>query len=183
MTPLRVVAIVVFAVGMATFATRGFMRAAGERKRPLSAPAAFAGEHRRLLEHRADSILGIDGRTRQSVAYGFPSTRPVVAFLYQSTCQACLVAKLTWERTAHLVGDRAHMIAATLDAPRAANPFLEVPLVADLHLDLPSFRRAFAVSEVVPITVLIERNGQVSWARIGPLDAASTALLLDALPP
>jgi hypothetical protein len=177
MTNLRRLAIVVFVAGATVFTAR---RVIGHRDAP-GQPPGFMAEERRVMEHRADSILGLDGRTGQPVRLGFPTTRPVIAFLYQSTCGACQLARPGWEQLVAAVGHRAQVMMATLDPPDTGTPFLNAGTVLDLHLDLAGFRRAFAVWEVVPITLLIEPAGHISWVRFGPLDQGSINSLVAAL--
>lgn len=181
MNRLRGIAVAVFAVGLTAFAIRNIPHWTA-RGDALRIPQDYSSQiQRRLLTHRTDSILGIDGRTLRPMALSFPNPRPAVVFLYQAGCAACRASRSEWEGLARRIDGRAHVLAATLDPPRPDSVFVAAPSVLDLHLDLPGFRRAFGVWEVVPITLLIEPSGRVSWARLGPLDDAAMDSLLAVL--
>src|SRR3990172_1827304 len=113
MIQLRTVALTVLLCGVTVFVARLVApRSAADGPVPTLTPMLRELEVR-LLEHWTDSILGSDGRTRQPVRLGFPSDRPVVALLYESTCPACQLAESGWGDMARRVGDLALIIAAT----------------------------------------------------------------------
>jgi hypothetical protein len=181
MSRLRGIALGVFAVGLTAFAVRNIPPWAARGDTGPN-PLDYATQaQRRLLAHHTDSIHAIDGRTLRPVALALPNPRPAVVFLYQADCPACRESKPGWEGLARRIDDRAHVMAATVDPPRPEGAFISAPSVLDLHLDLASFRRAFAASEVVPITLLIAPSGRVSWERLGPLGEAATDSLFEAL--
>ena len=107
MIQLRTVALTVLLCGVTVFVARLVApRSAADGPVPTLTPMLRELEVR-LLEHWTDSILGSDGRTRQPVRLGFPSDRPVVALLYESTCPACQLAESGWGDMARRVGDLA----------------------------------------------------------------------------
>lgn len=102
---LRTVALTVLLTGVTVFVARlAAPRSAAHAPVPALAPKLRELEVR-LLEHRTDSIVGADGRTRQPVRLAFPSGRPVVALLYESTCPACQLAESGWADMARRVGE------------------------------------------------------------------------------
>jgi hypothetical protein len=177
---LRTVALTVLLTGVTVFVARlAAPRSAAHAPVPALAPKLRELEVR-LLEHRTDSIVGADGRTRQPVRLAFPSGRPVVALLYESTCPACQLAESGWADMARRVGDRALIVAATKGEPTDPG-FLDGSHVLSLRMDMTSYRRAFGVWEVVPITLAISAQGHVSWVRFGPLDSEAIESLVELL--
>jgi hypothetical protein len=183
--PLRIVALVVLALALVVFAIRNAPERLLESERATQVreePERMSKEERDLLSHQTDSILARDLETLARVAVGFPRARPVVAFLYQASCQACRRAKPTWEHLAAELLDRADVLAATIDPGLSVGPFLDAPNVRHLTFETRrDFERAFRVSYVVPITLVIAPSGRVRWASLGPLDDASATLAVAAV--
>lgn len=67
-----------------------------------------------------------------------------------------------------------------LDRDTSGRAFLDADNVRHLWFETPrEFEHAFAVWYVVPITLVMAPSGQVTWARLGPLDSTSRELLAE----
>jgi hypothetical protein len=108
---------------------------------------------------------------------------PTLLFVFRSTCAACERAVPSWTRLARLAGSGVIAVglepaAAVVRYVRSRFPFARPAVPAD-----PTrFARQFRI-QVVPTTLIIDREGRLAVRRAGPLEDSDVTGLRQLLAP
>lgn len=124
------------------------------------------------------TVLRPDGT--KSVYEFVSGANPTLVILFRSTCPACERTAPQWRQIPSENDESVKVLAVNAEGPSTALQWLaRHRIVANEVLvpeDLQAMIADWKVSSV-PLTVVINRSGRVTWAQLGALDEATVATI------